>query len=94
MNLKQGKNHIANNLMVTSGMPVTLTCEPSISRPAPTILWFIGKTLKQSSISPKYSLTATNDDHGMVIYCKAYNQQSASQAVTSSTPKLYVRGME
>ena len=90
--LKRGPILIVKNLTATAGTFLTLTCEPGISRPAPTILWYIGDTLKQSSNSIQYRLNAVNDDHGEVIYCKAYNLQSASQAVTSTTPRLYVRG--
>ena len=92
MTLKQGSSTIGGTLTVTAGIPVTLTCVPGTSRPDPVIQWYIGNTLKQNKTSTTYRLNAVNDDHDEVIYCKAYNLQSASQAVSSTLSKLFVRG--
>ena len=73
---------------------ITLSCNvlPSSRKPAPTIVWYIGSSVKQSSTSTTYTFTSSETDHDKIIYCKAYNVQSASEAVESAKPKLYVRG--
>ena len=47
---------------------------------------------KQESISTSYTFTPSETDHDKIIYCEAYNLQSASNAVVSAKPKLYVKG--
>ena len=64
---------------------------PSTSRPPPTVIWYIGTDVKQTSTSISYTVTATETDHDKIIYCKAYNRPW-NQAVKSANPKLYVRG--
>ena len=64
---------------------------PSTSRPPPTVIWYIGTNVKQTSTSISYTVTATETDHDKIIYCKAYNRPW-NQAVESAKPKLYVRG--
>ena len=65
---------------------------PSTSRPPPTVIWYIGTDVKQTSTSTIYLVTAYEYEHNKEIYCKAYNLQPESQAVESVKPKLYVRG--
>ena len=79
---------------VDKGVPTTFGCNiiPSTSRPSPTVIWYIGSTVKQQSTSTTYTVTASEADHNKEIYCKAYNIQPESQAVVSYKPKLYVRG--
>ena len=80
---------------VDNDVPTIFGCNiiPSTSRPPPTVIWYIGSTVKQqSTTSTSYTVTASETDHDQRIYCKAYNLQPESQAVESSKPKLYVRG--
>ena len=91
------KNGIAINtdtIEVNIGVPTPLGCNiiPSTSRPDPTVIWYIGTDIKQTSTSTSYIVTASESDHNKEIYCKAYNLQPENQAVESSKPKLYVRG--
>ena len=81
-------------LEVNVNKPTTLTCNvlPTTRKPVPTIVWYIGSTVKQSSTEFTYTFTASATNHDQVIYCEAYNIQFASQAVGSAKPKLYVRG--
>ena len=87
-----------NGVTINSGLlevnvsdSTTLTCKvlPSNSKPAPTIVWYFGSTVIQSST---YTFTPSANDHNKIIYCEAYNLQSASNAVVSAKPNLYVRG--
>ena len=64
---------------------------PSTSRPPPTVIWYIGSTVKQQSTNTSYTVRAAEADHDKIFYCKAYNLQW-NQAVESAKPKLYVRG--
>ena len=91
------KNGITINsgpLEVNVSESTTLTCIvlPSTSKPAPTIVWYIGSSVKQSSTSTTYTFTPSKTDHDKIIYCEAYNLQSASEAKESAKPKLFVRG--
>ena len=72
--------------------PFSCKIIPSTSRPPPTVIWYIGADVKQTSTSTSYTVTASEADHDKIFYCKAYNQQPESQAVESAKPKLYVRG--
>ena len=93
--LQQNGVYISSDkVKVDIGVPTTLLCKiiPSTSRPAPTVIWYIGSVNKQQSTSTSYTVTAAESDHDKIIYCKAYNLQPESQAVVSSKPKLYVRG--
>ena len=86
---------INSGLLETNvGELITLTCNvlPSSRKPAPTIVWYIG-SFKQSSTNTTYTFTPSETDHDKIIYCEAYNVQSASEAVESAKPKLYVRGI-
>ena len=91
-----------NGVIITSdtvevdiGVPTILPFEckiiPSTSRPPPTVIWYIGSTIKQQSISTSYTVTASEADNDKIFYCKAYNRPW-NQAVESAKPKLYVRG--
>ena len=64
---------------------------PSTSRPPPTVIWYIGSTVKQNSTSTSYTVRASEADHDRIFYCKAYNRPW-NQPVESTKPKLYVRG--
>ena len=79
-------------IYVTAGTNAVMTCTPGTSRPAPTIVWYIGTTIKQTSPNTVFNLNAVDADHDKAIYCKAYNLQGLTQAVFSSRPKLYVQG--
>ena len=91
---KNGETINTDKFEVDIGVPTTLACNiiPGNSRPAPTVTWYIGTDVKQNSTSTSYQVTATETDNGKMIYCKAYNLQSESQAVESTRPKLLVRG--
>ena len=81
-------------LEVNIGENTTLICNvsPVTSKPTPTIVWYIGSSVMKSSTSISYTFTATETFHNQAIYCKAYNLQSASEAVESAKPMLFVRG--
>ena len=83
-----------NSSLLTAfyGEVITLTCNVSPSRPAPTIAWYIGSELKQRSASTTYTFTFSEFDQHKTIYCKAYNLQLPSQGVVSAKPMLYVNG--
>ena len=91
---KNGVNINTDTVEVDKEVPSTFRCNiiPSNSRPAPTVIWYIGTTVKQNSTSTTYTVTASETDHDKEIYCKAYNLQSEDQAVESQKPKLLVRG--
>ena len=91
---KNGVTINSGSLEVNVGVYTTLTCEvlPSNSKPAPTIVWYIGSVKKQESTSTSYTFTPSETDHDEIFYCEAYNLQSDSNAVESAKPKLYVRG--
>ena len=72
--------------------PFSCNIIPSTSRPPPTVIWYIGSTVRQNSTSTSYTVTASETEHDQRIYCKAYNLQPEGQAVESGKPKLYVRG--
>ena len=96
-NVELQKNGVTSNtgiIEVDKDVPTTFGCNiiPSTSRPPPTVIWYIGSTVKQQSTSTSYTVTASETDHDNIIYCKAYNLQPESQVVESTRPKLYVRG--
>ena len=74
--------------------PTTLTCKvlPSNSKPPPTIVWYIGSVKIKESTDINYTFTPPETDNNKMIYCEAYNLQSASEAVNSAKPSLLVRG--
>ena len=79
-------------IYVTAGKSANLTCLPGTSRPALTIVFIIGNTIKQTSTNTVYNLVAEDADHNKEIYCKAYNLQGLAQAVFSTKSQLYVQG--
>ena len=91
---KNGVTINTGTVEVDIGVPTQFGCKiiPSTSRPDPTVIWYIGSTIKQQSTSTNYTVRASESDHNKIIYCKAFNLQPESQAVESSKPKLYVRG--
>ena len=91
---KNGVPINTDKVEVNIGVPTPFVCNiiPSISRPPPTVIWYIGLTVRQNSTSTSYTVTASEADHDQIIYCKAYNLQPENQAVESVKPKLYVRG--
>ena len=91
---KNGVTINSGSLEVNVSVQTTLTCKvlPSNSKPAPTIVWYIGSLKKQELTSTSYTYTPSATDHDKIIYCEAYNLQTANNAVESAKPKLYVRG--
>ena len=84
-----------DTVAVTAGRAATFACITSTSRPQATIDWYIQDThgtIKLSSGSSTYDLTATDADHNRWIYCKAYNNIIGAQEILSEKPMLYVRG--
>ena len=78
-------------LTATVGDAVPLSCTPGFSRPSPpTIDWYIGTAMKLSD-NVKYRYTAEANDHGKVIYCKAYIPQQSVKA-ESNKPGLHING--
>ena len=73
--------------------PTTLACNiiPGNSRPAPTVIWYIGTDVKQNLTSTSYQVTATEADNDQIIYCKAYNRPW-NHPVESTKPNILVRG--
>ena len=90
---KNGVTITSDKVEVNKGVPTTLGCNiiPSTSRPPPTVIWYIGSSVKQTSASTNYTVTATETDHDKIFYCKAYNRPW-NQPVESAKPKLLVRG--
>ncbi|XP_060599960.1 hemicentin-1-like [Ruditapes philippinarum] len=88
--LKDGPSTVSGQLQVVSGVTKTLTCETSVSRPAATIVWYIG-TEKQRSTSNTFTFNPQNSDHTKQVYCKAFNTQPESQAVVSYKSSIYVK---
>ncbi|XP_060599969.1 hemicentin-2-like [Ruditapes philippinarum] len=88
--LKDGSNTVSGQLQVVSGVTKTLTCETSVSKPAATIVWYIGTQEKQRSISKTFTFNPQNSDHTKQVYCKAFNTQPESQAVVSYKSSIYV----
>lgn len=93
MTLKDGNSVAPSSIQVTSGVSKTLTCTTSVSRPLATIVWYIGTVEKQrSNITFTLNFIPQNSDHDKQIFCKAFNVQQESQAVSSNTATLYVQG--
>ena len=90
---KNGVNINTDTVEVDKEVPSTFRCNiiPSNSRPAPTVTWYIGTTVKQNLTGTTYTVTASETDHDKEIYCKAYNRPW-NQPVVSLKPKLLVRG--
>ena len=93
---KNGNTINTDKVEVDIGVPTNppFGCNilPSTSRPPPTVIWYIGSTVKQkSSTSTSYTVRASETDHDRIFYCKAYNRPW-NQPVESTKPKLYVRG--
>ena len=82
------------SLEVDVNKPTTLTCKvlPTSSKPAPTIVWYIGSVKKTESTHITYQFTPSETHNNKMIYCAAYNLQPASEAVNSTKPLLLVRG--
>ena len=92
---KNGVTITTAKVEVDIGIPTNPPFEcnilPSTSRPPPTVIWYIGSTVKQHSDSTSYTVTATEADNDKIFYCKAYNR-AWNQAVDSAKTKLLVRG--
>ncbi|XP_060569151.1 limbic system-associated membrane protein-like [Ruditapes philippinarum] len=89
--LKNGADTVSGQLQVVSGVSKTLTCETSVSRPAATIVWYIGNQEKQRSNSTAFTFNPQNNDHNKQVYCKAFNTQPESQAAISYKSTLFVQ---
>ena len=90
---KNGVTISTDTVEVDKDVPSTFRCNiiPSNSRPAPTVTWYIGSTVRQQSLSTSYTVRPSETNHDKIIYCKAYNRPW-NQAVESAKPKLLVRG--
>ncbi|XP_060600888.1 hemicentin-1-like [Ruditapes philippinarum] len=91
--LKDGNSVPSNLLEVNSGEPHTLTCTSSVSRPTATIIWYFGGQKSKTEITRTSSFIFTPEysDNQKQVYCKAFNIQSESQAVSSNIVSLYVK---
>ncbi|XP_060606435.1 uncharacterized protein LOC132758755 [Ruditapes philippinarum] len=89
--LKDGTGTVTGQLQVISGISKTLTCDTSESRPAATIVWYIGTQEKQRSTSSTFSFNPKTIDHNKTVYCKAFNIQPENQAVVSYKTILFVQ---
>ncbi|XP_060598005.1 uncharacterized protein LOC132751783 [Ruditapes philippinarum] len=80
-------------LEVNSGESHTLTCTSSVSRPTATIIWYFGgqKNKTETTRTSTFTFTPENSDNQKQVYCKAFNIQSESQAVSSDIVSLYVK---
>ncbi|KAK3592249.1 hypothetical protein CHS0354_032730 [Potamilus streckersoni] len=86
--LLQNNQNVTSTLTVNSGEQVTLTCVTGISRPAPSIGWFLGSRFIGSRTSLIF--TPSNTDHNELIFCQAYNIDP-NHKVDSNKPSLFVR---
>jgi hypothetical protein len=93
--LKDGNSVSSNPLEVNSGEPHTLTCTSSVSRPTATIIWYFGgqKSKTETTMTSSFTFTPEYSDNQKQIYCKAFNIQAESQAVSSNIVSLYVKGI-
>ena len=90
---KNGNTINTDRVEVEIGVPTTFGCNilPVTSRPPPTIVWYIGSTVRKNSTSTNYTVTASESDNDKIFYCQAYNRPW-NQPVESAKPKLLVRG--
>jgi hypothetical protein len=93
--LKDGNSVPSNSLEVTNGEPHTLTCKSSVSRPTATIIWYFGgqKNKTETTKTSTFTFTPEQSDNQKQVYCKAFNIQSESQAVSSNIVSLNVKGI-
>ncbi|XP_060605437.1 basement membrane-specific heparan sulfate proteoglycan core protein-like [Ruditapes philippinarum] len=93
LTLKDGSSILSNSLEVNSGEPHTLTCTSSVSRPTATIIWYFGgqKNKTETTRTSTFTFTPDYSDNQEQLYCKAFNIQSESQAVSSNLVSLYVK---
>ncbi|XP_060607413.1 kin of IRRE-like protein 1 [Ruditapes philippinarum] len=91
--LKDGNSVPSNSLEVTNGEPHTLTCTSSVSRPTATIIWYFGgqEQKRETTNTSSFTFTPEYTDNQNQVYCKAFNIQSESQAVSSNIVSLYVK---
>ncbi|KAL3887515.1 hypothetical protein ACJMK2_027456, partial [Sinanodonta woodiana] len=80
--------NVSDVLMVISGVPITLICITGLSRPDPSIDWYIGSQMRGNG--PSLNFAPSNDDHSQTIYCQAYNTDP-NKIVYSLTPRLSVQ---
>lgn len=91
--LKDGENIAPKSLQVKSDFSTTLTCTPSVSRPAATVVWYIGTEERQrTSSNSTFTFLPQNRDNNKPIFCKAFNLQPEEQAVISYKTMLNVLG--
>ncbi|KAL3887532.1 hypothetical protein ACJMK2_027472 [Sinanodonta woodiana] len=86
--LQHNNMNVSDVLMVISGDPITLTCISGLSRPDPSIDWYIGSQKRGNG--PSLNFTPSNDDHNQTIYCQAYNTDP-NKIVYSLRPRLSVQ---
>lgn len=93
--LFDGSSSLESNdeIVVTDNQMKTLTCQTGDANPVPIIIWYIDNHMKQNETTSDFVFTPSNDDHGLRIHCKAYNIQPPDEAVVSSSPVLFVRGI-
>ncbi|KAL3887428.1 hypothetical protein ACJMK2_027370 [Sinanodonta woodiana] len=86
--LQQNNKNITDIMTVNLGEPVTLTCITGLSRPDPSIDWYIGSQKRGNG--PSLNFTPSNDDHNQTIYCQAYNTDP-NKIIYSLKPRLSVQ---
>jgi hypothetical protein len=84
----------ANSLNLTAGISETFTCTTSVSRPLPTIIWYIGRTEQKRVVGTEsnFAFIPKITDNGQQVYCKAFNIQPESEALLSDKVVLNVKG--
>jgi hypothetical protein len=93
--LNNGNSAPANPLEVNNEELHTLTCTSSVSRPTATIIWYFGgqEQKRETTNTSSFTFTPEYSDNQKQVYCKAFNIQSESQAVSSNIVLLYVKGI-
>ncbi|KAL3831211.1 hypothetical protein ACJMK2_044745, partial [Sinanodonta woodiana] len=86
--LQQNNKNITDVMTVNLGEPVTLTCITGLSRPDPSIDWYIESQKRGNG--PSLNFTPSSDDHNQTIYCQAYNIDP-NKIIYSLTPRLSVQ---
>ncbi|KAL3887530.1 hypothetical protein ACJMK2_027470, partial [Sinanodonta woodiana] len=86
--LQHNTMNVSDVLMVISGEPIILTCITGLSRPDPSIDWYIGSQKRGNG--PSLNFTPSNEDHNQTIYCQAYNTDP-NKIVYSLRPRLSVQ---
>ncbi|KAK3584378.1 hypothetical protein CHS0354_005150 [Potamilus streckersoni] len=86
--LQQNNQNVTDIMTVISGNPISFSCVTGLSRPDPTIDWYIG--LQKRGSGPVLNFTPSNADHSEIIYCQAYNTDP-NIIIYSLKPRLSVQ---